>query len=150
MLPKDLFSHWDGVRDGLLATIEAFEESELDCVAFEGDRKAGNIMLHIADAEDGWLRYAVTQEIEEWPDTYNLENYPDKQSIINLLTEVHARTSEYIANLNEPDLERRITAPWGDEFSLLWIIWHIIEHEIHHRGELSLILGLLGREGVIR
>jgi uncharacterized damage-inducible protein DinB len=107
-------------------------------------------MLHIADAEDGWLRYAVTQEIEGWPDTYNLENYPDKQSIIKLLTEVHARTSAYIANLSELDLERRITAPWGDEFSLLWIIWHIIEHEIHHRGELSLMLGLLGREGVIR
>jgi uncharacterized damage-inducible protein DinB len=32
--------------------------------------------------------------------------------------------------------------------SLGWIIWHVLEHEIHHRGELSLILGLLGREGL--
>jgi uncharacterized damage-inducible protein DinB len=28
------------------------------------------------------------------------------------------------------------------------MIGHLIEHEIHHRGELSLILGLLGREGL--
>jgi uncharacterized damage-inducible protein DinB len=28
------------------------------------------------------------------------------------------------------------------------MLWHVVEHEIHHRGELSLILGLLGREGL--
>jgi len=41
--------------------------------------------------------------------------------------------------------------PTLDKFSdgeLGWIIWHVLEHEIHHRGELSLILGLLGREGL--
>jgi len=150
MLPKDIFSHWKGVRKELISTIEVFDEADLEYVAFEGDRKAGDIMLHIADAEDGWLRYCVTKEIEVWPDTYNLANYRDKQSIIKLLAEVHARTSDYISNLSESDLGVSITAPWGDEFSTLWILWHIIEHEIHHRGELSLILGLLGREGVIR
>jgi uncharacterized damage-inducible protein DinB len=29
-----------------------------------------------------------------------------------------------------------------------WIIWHVLEHEIHHGGELSLALGGLGLEGV--
>jgi uncharacterized damage-inducible protein DinB len=28
------------------------------------------------------------------------------------------------------------------------MILHVIEHEIHHRGELSLKLGLLDREGL--
>jgi uncharacterized damage-inducible protein DinB len=31
---------------------------------------------------------------------------------------------------------------------MLEMLGHILEHEIHHRGELSLILGLLGREGL--
>jgi uncharacterized damage-inducible protein DinB len=150
MLPKDLFSHWEGVRKDLVSTIEAFEESELEYVPFEGCRKVGDIMLHIADAEDGWLRFCVTKELEVWPDFYNLANYPDKQSIIHALAEVHSRTSEYLSSLGESGFEGSITAPWGDDFALLWIFWHIIEHEIHHRGELSLMLGLLGHEGVIR
>lgn len=29
-----------------------------------------------------------------------------------------------------------------------WIIWHVLEHEIHHGGELSLALGGLGLPGV--
>jgi uncharacterized damage-inducible protein DinB len=95
------------------------------------------------------LRFCVTKELEAWPDFYNLTNYPDKLSIIHVLAEVHSRTNEYLSNLGESGFEASITAPWGDDFSLLWIFWHIIEHEIHHRGELSIILGLLGREGTI-
>ncbi|MCE7990102.1 MAG: hypothetical protein DYG89_53840, partial [Caldilinea sp. CFX5] len=45
-------------------------------------------------------------------------------------------------------LDQTYTIPGGHAFSLGWIIWHVLEHEIHHRGELSLILGLLGREGL--
>ncbi len=29
-----------------------------------------------------------------------------------------------------------------------WIIWHVLEHEIHHGGELSLALGGYGLEGI--
>ena len=148
MLPKDVFSHWEGVRRDLVSTIEAFDEDELEYVPFEGCRKVGDIMLHIADAEDGWLRFCVKKELEAWPNFYNLTNYPDKQSIIHVLAEVHSRTNEYLSNLGELGFEVSITAPWGDDFSLLWIFWHIIEHEIHHRGELSLILGYLGGEGL--
>jgi uncharacterized damage-inducible protein DinB len=36
----------------------------------------------------------------------------------------------------------------GAQARLVELFDHIIEHEIHHRGELSLILGVLGREGL--
>jgi len=35
---------------------------------------------------------------------------------------------------------------WGAQVSLGWIVWHVLEHEIHHRGEVFLMLGLLGIE----
>ena len=85
MLPSEIFSHWKNVREELIATIEAFDESELQVIPFEGCRKVGDIMLHIADAEDGWLRVCVTKEIDSWPDDYTLDNYPDKQSILQVL-----------------------------------------------------------------
>ncbi len=33
-------------------------------------------------------------------------------------------------------------------FSRQWIIWHVLEHEIHHGGELSLALGVRGLAGI--
>lgn len=34
------------------------------------------------------------------------------------------------------------------ERTLQWIVWHVLEHEIHHGGELSLALGGYGLQGV--
>ena len=106
------------------------------------------MMLHIADAEDGWLRCVLTRELDEWPDYYTLDNYSDKLAIKQALELVHNRMVNYIKALKETDLSRTITAPWGAELQVGWVLWHVLEHEIHHRGELSLILGLLGREGL--
>jgi uncharacterized damage-inducible protein DinB len=54
---------------------------------------------------------------------------------------------DYLHTLTIDDLDTIIETKWGN-FSLAFIIWHVIEHEIHHRGELSLVLGTLGREGL--
>ena len=35
-----------------------------------------------------------------------------------------------------------------EKFSEDDMLWHVLEHEIHHRAELSLTLGLLGHEGL--
>ena len=148
MNPLEFFSHWNQIRAGLLSTIEAFDDDELYMVPFEGSRSIGQIMLHIAGAEDGWLRHVVTHELDEWPDLYILDNFQDKVSILQTLDQVHSRSLEYLSKLNISDLNQKVKTPWGKETSLHWIVWHIIEHEIHHRGELSLILGYLGREGL--
>ena len=148
MKPSDFFSHWKRVRDGLFYTIDLFREEELHYVPEGTSWPVGRTMLHIADAEDGWFRYAVKKELEEWPSQFTLENYPNRETIKMALTEVHRRTERFIDTLDESDLTRIIVAPWDEKFPIGWILWHVIEHEIHHRGELSMILGLLGRDGL--
>jgi len=148
MKPIEIFSHWNQVRSDLTSTIHSFKDSELTFVPFEGSWSAGRIMLHIAGAEDGWLRYVIAKDLDEWPDHYKLSNFPNKESILSVLTEIHKRTINYLDSLELSALLEKIKAPWGKEISQQWIFWHIIEHEIHHRGELSLILGMLGREGL--
>ena len=77
-----------------------------------------------------------------------IEDYRNKYVIKAKLSEVHKSTMEYLSILKIDDLENNIDLPGGEQLQLGWIIWHVIEHEIHHRGELSLILGLLGHEGL--
>ncbi len=148
MKPKDFFSHWNQVRTESIATITSFDNQELTYTPYSGSWSVGKIMVHIADAEDGWLRYVITRELDKWPKHYTLKNYPDKQAILQTLAEVHARTTAYLETLEVVDLSEIVNTPWNKDLPLLWIIWHVIEHEIHHRGELSLILGTLGREGL--
>ena len=142
-----LFSHWNQIHADTLSVIEKFSDAELHYRAYEDGFLVGEIALHIADAEEGWFRLIATQERDEWPADFTLQNYPNKEAIKTLLSAVHAKTKAYLKTLTLDDLERSVTSHWG-EFTLGFIIWHVLEHEIHHRGELSLILGILGRDGL--
>ena len=60
---------------------------------------------------------------------------------------MHDQTLAYLATLDDA-LWATITAPWDATARRIDMFDHIIEHETHHRGELSLILGLFGRQGL--
>lgn len=143
-----VFSHWDQIRKDLISMIDLFHDEELDYVPFPNSWSVREILLHIANAEEGWFRYVVMQELDRWPDKFLIEDYREKDAIKAKLSEVHQSTMEYLSTLKIDDLENNIDFPGGSQLQLGWIIWHVIEHEIHHRGELSLILGLLGKEGL--
>ena len=147
MKPSQMFSHWDQVRADLLATIDMFKEDELTFVPFSGSWPVGKIMLHIADCENYWLHFVVRHEIEIWS-YYDLVDHLTKPAIKEVLEGVREKTLPFLDSLDESDLDGKYKTPEGEVFTLRWIIWHVLEHEIHHRGELSLALGLLGRPGL--
>jgi len=147
MKPSQIFSHWNQVRDDLLSTIDMFKEDELMFVPFTGSWSVGKIMLHIADCENYWLHFVVRHEIEEWS-YYDLVNHPTTPAIKEVLESVRNKTMPFLDSLDESDLDEVYKTPEGEAFTLRWIIWHVLEHEVHHRGELSLVLGLLGRQGL--
>jgi uncharacterized damage-inducible protein DinB len=146
MNARQLFDHWDDVRRGLMLGLERFTEVDLTFrPAQVYERTVGDIALHIAEAEAGWFHFAMRGEYAVWP-MFTRQEYPTWDDIIGLLKAVHDKTLAWLESLDEDDLDLTFTAPWGDEYSYRAIIWHVLEHEIHHRGELYLCLGLLGRE----
>jgi uncharacterized damage-inducible protein DinB len=147
MEPSQIFSHWGQVRSDLFSTIDMFDESELTFQPFKGSWPIGQIMLHIADCEDNWLHGVVRHEYQPWL-SYKLADFPSKPQIKQVLERAHLKTIKLLEDLNEDDLDQKYKTPEGENFRLRWIIWHVMEHEIHHRGELSLALGLLGRQGL--
>ena len=139
---------WNQIRKGLIETIEKFTDEELDYVAYENGYSVRQIILHIAQEEYGEIQYGITREIDEFPPEYQEDAYPTIESLKVLLASVHNDTYSYLESLGDKDLESEIEAGWGGTYPLIDMLWHVMEHEIHHRGELSLILGLLGREGL--
>jgi uncharacterized damage-inducible protein DinB len=142
-----MFSHWEQIRRDLLATMDKFSDEELSFSPFEGAWPVGQTLLHIADCEDNWLHGVVRGEIKPWI-FYDFSEYPTREDILEVLNRAWDRTTAFLDSINESNLDEEYRIPSGHPFSLRWIIWHVLEHEIHHRGELSLILGLLGREGL--
>jgi len=146
MNARELFGHWDIVRRDLLRGLEQFTDEDLEFRPIPTqERTVGDIARHIADAEDGWFNYVVRGEYPAWPESPR-DACPTWQSIVEALEHVHEKTLAWLETVDKADLDKTIAAPWGEELTLRWIIWHVLEHEIHHRGELFLCLGMRGRE----
>lgn len=143
-----LIDHWKEVHTDLLATIDKFSEAELDYAPYDGGMPAREIMLHIAHEEMGEFRYGIIQELDQWPAAYHPKDYPSKESIKALLTEVHEEIEIYLKMLERQSMNKIVETPWGASIQLGRMTLHILEHTIHHRGELSLILGILGHQGL--
>jgi uncharacterized damage-inducible protein DinB len=135
------------VREGLRETIAQFSDDDLSYVPFEGAFSVGQIMLHIAHEEEIELGYGLIGEPQDFPPAPEPSDYRTREAIEALLAEVHAGTERYLRGLDDAALDSQVEARWGETYQLLNMVLHVIEHDIHHRGELSLLLGILGRGG---
>jgi uncharacterized damage-inducible protein DinB len=144
--------HWKGVRRDLLRAPDRLTDEQLGFVPRDGLWSLGEVARHIAEAEEGWFRYAVSQELTEWP-KFRDEDHGSVRAVKALLTEVHERSRAFVATLGSDGAnsdpaavgpETVVDTPWGEKLPLSWIILHVLEHEIHPRGGIYLMLGLLG------
>ena len=141
-------SHWGTVRAGLVETIAKFRDDELDLRPYAGAWSVRELMLHIAQEEHGEMGYGIRQSLRAFPAAYAPAAYASVATIQALLASVYGQSEEYLQGLGDDDLARTIETPWGARYALVEMIGHLIEHEVQHRAELSLMLGMLGREGL--
>jgi uncharacterized damage-inducible protein DinB len=142
-----LFGHWADVRQGLIQALDQLKDDQLAFRPREGLWSLHETVCHIAGSEDGWLRCFVNHELNSWEEAdYKPAAYPTTASLKALLCEVHARIEAIYAEDGDRKLAETVELPWGAKVSHEWAIWHVLEHEIHHRGEIYLMLGLLGME----
>lgn len=148
-MDKDyLTSHWGSVRDGLHTVLDKFIEDDLDFRPFPGAMSVRELILHIAHEEYGEFHLGIVQDIPAFPAADPPQEYPSLVEIKARLDSAHSETIAYVHALDPAELDRVVVTPWGQSARQIELLGHILEHEIHHRGELSLILGLLGRTGL--
>lgn len=145
--PTDIFYPWEKIHKDLITLVDRFTAEEFNFRPFASSWSVGEIFFHIAETEEFWIG-VVVQKQAEIAINRPVKEKLDVNAIKARLIDSHNKTQLFIASLKESDLELLIDLPDGTGYRLVDILWHVIEHEIHHRGELSLILGLLGREGL--
>ena len=122
---------------------------------FPGGHSIGALMLHIADTEASWIHEvaagqprspeelarllsAETRQYRiEWP-------VPPRQPLawyVAQMDETRARTMALVAALNDPlhvSPKTRSRTGQGD-FTLRWILHHVLTHEAYHGGQAVLL-----------
>ncbi|MCB2213954.1 DinB family protein [bacterium] len=140
---------WPVIRQGTMEIVNGLQPEDLTVVPVEGGWNVGGIVLHIGSAAEYWLHSGrLTGERTAPEGERTLEVYPTLDAIKTYLADEHGRTLTLLRDFDMAVWEEPITYDDGRGYPPSWIFWHVLEHEIHHRGELSLIAGLLSRHGL--
>ena len=143
------YKGWETYQDLLIKAIAPLSEEQLTLRAAPHLRSIGELLTHMIATRVGWFHHMMGEggediaPLREW-------GRPDKPwrstaELVNGLERTLQFIQECLSRWTPADLEYVFKGTWqGEEYALSrqWVIWHVIEHDHHHGGEVSLTLGM--------
>jgi uncharacterized damage-inducible protein DinB len=147
-----LYRGWDGYQQHLVIALAPLSADQLALRAAPHLRSVEEIATHIIGARARWLYYVLREGGEDLAalGTWDRPSQPDR-SAVELVSGLEATWRVIHDGLDRwtiADLEEVFhdTDENGEDetFTRQWVIWHLIEHDLHHGGEISFALGMHG------
>jgi len=133
------------VRERTLRVAKRIPQERLEWSYREGKFSFGDILRHLGAIE----RYMFAENAMLRPSRYpghGRELADGYAEVFAYLDRTHAEAVEIFAGLSPSDLQRKCTTPGGTEIAVWKWLRSMIEHEVHHRGQLYLYLSMLDIE----
>jgi uncharacterized damage-inducible protein DinB len=140
----DPFLHYfKNVRERTMRVGRCIPPDKIDWTYAPGKFTLGDLLRHIAMTE----RYMWAETLSGRPSRYTShgrELADSYEEVIAFVEGLHAESLEIFARLTDEELQRKCKTPEGAEITKWKWLRLMVEHEIHHRGQIYLYLGMLG------
>lgn len=146
----NFYQGWDTYQGHLVKAIEPLTSEQLELRIAPHLRSIGLLAKHIVRTRASWLSTLMGEggpdvaAIAQWE--YDGDVPSTAELVWGLNITFHA-WQECLERWMPEDLAYIFRGErWGKpyELSRQWVIWHVIEHDLHHGGELSFSLGVHG------
>ena len=150
-----LYKGWDVYQEQLVKAITPLTAEQLALRAAPQLRSVGMIAAHIVGARVRWFHRLMGEGSVDI-DLLGIWDHPEAPvrsaaELVEGLEDSWQLIQNSLAHWTLADLDHVFEGTYGgEEYSLTrqWIIWHVIEHDLHHGGEISLTLGAHGLLGL--
>ena len=158
------YKGWENYQRSLVETLAPLSSEQLALRAGSHQWTIGMLAHHIVANRVWWFQVWMGEgsselaRIVHWdPTDYEYQPPKDPAELLAGLKASWSMIADALALWTVVDLEQVFQPPSAlreEERELFspstrqWLIWHVLEHEIHHGGELSLALGGYGLRGI--
>ena len=134
--------YYEKIRGRTEAVAACIPRERFDWTYRQGKFTLADLLRHLGSIE----RYMFAENARLKPSRYpghGRELADGPEEVLAFLDRTHRESMEIFADLSDEDLERRCATPGGAEMAVWKWLRAMVEHEIHHRGQLYLYLSLL-------
>jgi uncharacterized damage-inducible protein DinB len=154
-LPQVFYTEWKRYQDQIKEAIAPLTTGQLRLRAAPSLRPVGENVAHIIATRVGWFNNYMA---ENEPQIASLRDWDDPE-----LPQPERSAAELVAAMDaswkfmQDRFDRWTPADLAHTFphddpewrethvtSRSWVVWHVLEHDLHHGGEVSLTLGIHG------
>jgi len=138
------FLHYYGrIRSRTETVIECIPPDKLEWTYKQGKFTFGDIIRHLATIE----RYMYAENARFKPSRYpghGQELASGYEETLDFFHRLHEESMEIFSKLTTKDLNKKCVTPAGISITLWKWLRAMIEHEVHHRGQIFIYLGMIG------
>jgi len=102
-----------------------------------------DLVRHLATAERYMFANIAVGEKNTYPG-HGSELASGKKEVLAFYDGLHAESRKLLSNLSNDDLNNKSVSPVGARITTWKWLRLMLEHEIHHRGQIYLMLGIIG------
>jgi uncharacterized damage-inducible protein DinB len=143
---EDLYDYGYWANGKLFEVISQLTPEEFTRSVAGSYESVRNTMVHILSAEAGWLDRCGGPARGPKLDPVD---FPTLESVTQAWNRVEANVREFLAKLKDEDLVRKIEFSFGESekysMQLGELMHHAAIHAVHHRGQVAMLLRMLGR-----
>ncbi len=135
--------YFENVRERTMRVARSIPPDQLDWSYAPGKFTFGDLLRHLAVSE----RFVWAETIQGHKSRYTThgkELADGYENVISFVERLHAESMEIFARFSDEDLQRKCKTPDDAEITRWKWLRLTVEHEIHHRGQIYLYLGMLG------
>lgn len=146
-----MYAGWQNYQNLLTAALKPLSPEQLAQRAAPGLRSIGETVTHMIGARARWFHQLMGEGGTAFAalTTWDRAGMPVREAaeLIQGLEETWQGMQAAIARWSPTDWALTYPGEPPSEPAILtreWVIWHLIEHDLHHGGEVSLALGMHG------
>jgi uncharacterized damage-inducible protein DinB len=146
------YDSWKQYQQHIKDSLAPLTAEQLTLRAAPNLRSIGENAAHIIGCRSGWFTYVLGEDCgPEVKATTSWDEPGAPARTAAELVEGLDRTwqcmADCLARWSSADMQQTFPDEWDGkivQLSRAWIVWHVLEHDLHHGGELSLTLGMHG------